>query len=428
MDPYEIYYYYKVSASDEVPNEGVNSTVVIKPPDMTPPPKVTAVKVTVVPSGNKLNLEWSDLSVNTSDLVGYSLYRSTTPSFTPSPASYMCNTTNNYYNDTGLIDGVTYYYRISAYDEIPNYGSFSDQANGHPLDTTPPEQITGLTITPKPEGNALNLSWSPSDAPDLVEYKIYRSLIQGGPFILLATSVLNLYTDTNLTDAIIYYYKISAVDEVPNEGLNSTPASGSPADITPPAQVTGFVIVSAANGNELDLSWTASGATDFDHYNIYRSNFSSTGPYELICTSTSNSYNDFGLDDAHIYYYKVSAVDDGGPTPNEGANSTVKSGIPMDLVPPGKINIVTVVDLGTGDSLNITWTPRTEPDVVCYKIYRSTTPGFTPNPTNLIASPTGNYYLDSSLSTGITYYYCISAVDEVPNEGPPSDETFGTPS
>ena len=404
-------YYYLISAYDEVPNYGVNSTEKSGiPSDSTPPPKVTDVLITVVPTGNKLNIEWTDLSGTVSDLVGYKIYRSTTPGFTPGIGNYLTNTTNNYYNDTGLTDGITYYYRISAYDEVPNEGTASNQQSGTPQDTVAPDQVIGVQVFVKPEGNKLDISWNDVGG-DVAGYKVYRNSTLSS-WILLASTTNTYYNDTGLTDGLKYYYKISAYDEVPNYGINSTAVSGIPQDTAPPSQVTGLIVNVNNVGNKLDISWGDLGG-DVVGYYLYR-NTSST-QFILIANTSLNYYNDSGLTDGMTYYYKVSAYDE---AKNEGQNSSIVSGIPVDNQPPAQITGLTISNPGVGNTLELSWTASSAPDIDHYNIYRSNI-GVT-GPFILINTTTTNSYTDINLIDGQTYYYKISGVDDggpTQNEG-----------
>jgi hypothetical protein len=81
----------------------------------------------------------------------------------------------------------------------------------------------------------------------------------------------------------------------------------------------------------------------------------------------------------------------------------------------------------TNNSIKIIWTSNTEPDLDGYNIYRYT-----------IASPAGwgdligtvsagnKSYVDEGLGESITYYYVITAFDEVPNESNSSAVVSGT--
>lgn len=105
------------------------------------------------------------------------------------------------------------YGRINAYKAVA------------PPDTTPPSQVTSLTVTTV-SSSQLNLSWNANAEPDLKNYKVYRSTTSGGPYTLIASPTANSYPDTGLTAATTYYYVVSAVDTTGNEGLKSGEAAG----------------------------------------------------------------------------------------------------------------------------------------------------------------------------------------------------------
>ena len=405
----------------------IGSAVAKGKPD-GPPPKIKGLTVTVIPEGNALELSWGKSPAK--DLDHYNIYRSTTPGFVPDLENPYATSTIKDYLDTGLTDGVTYYYRVAAEDTDGNIGTPSDEKSGTSADSVAPEQVVGVVVTAIAGGTQLELTWTASTASDLANYKVYRSTTSGftpGPGNLIASPITNYYLDTSLTNGVTYYYRITALDEVPNEGNPSDEASGTPGnDTTPPEKVVGLTITVVPTGNALDLNWAASIAPDLANYNVYRSTTSgfTPGPANLIATPTTNSYLDLGLTNGITYYYRVSAVDNSS---NEGDPSDEASGTPQDTVPPEQVTGLTVTNPGTGNMLQLSWTASSAPDIMAYKVYRSTTPGFTPGPAYLIATPITNSYIDSSLMDGITYYYRVSAVDEVPNEGPSSTEKAGIP-
>ena len=77
--------------------------------------------------------------------------------------------------------------------------------------------------------------------------------------------------------------------------------------------------------------------------------------------------------------------------------------------------------------VTLSWTANTESDLSKYRVYRSTTTGFTPSSSNQIAEPTANTYSDQNLTNDTTYYYKISAVDNAGNESGYSSEVTATP-
>jgi len=429
-------YYYKVTAIDEVPNEGIPSDEKSGiSSDSEAPPQVVGVSITVVSTGNKLNIQWNASSAT--DLVAYNVYRDTSNGFTPGPGNLIASPVTNFYNDSGLSDGTTYYYKIAAQDEVPNEGVPSDQVTGIPQDTVAPPIVTGLQVSNPKTGNRLDLTWDVNPATDLFQYNVYRHTSPSFTAIItyyIGSSAINSYVDSGiqLIDNATYYYLVTAVDEVPNEGGESNLANGTPTDETKPPQVTGLTVTDTGIGGQLQLSWSASTASDLALYRIYRSTTSGFTPSTSnnIINITSNSYIDISLENGITYYYRVSAVDDGGPLENEGTPSSQRQGTPSNTVPPSQVTGLTISVISNFE-LYLEWDANSEYDLEGYKVYRSTISGFTPGPVSLITTinaPTTNY-LDGNLETNVTYYYRVIAFDNVTpaNEGSPSDEQGGTP-
>jgi hypothetical protein len=80
--------------------------------------------------------------------------------------------------------------------------------------------------------------------------------------------------------------------------------------------------------------------------------------------------------------------------------------------------------------INLSWTADTAPancTITGYNVYRSTTSGFTPSSSNLIASGvTANSYSDSGLSPSTTYYYKIEALDTAGGSAPSAQASATT--
>src|SRR5215216_64077 len=81
-----------------------------------------------------------------------------------------------------------------------------------------------------------------------------------------------------------------------------------------------------------------------------------------------------------------------------------------------------------GQTVNLTWTPNSEPDLAGYNVYRSTSPSVpltsAMNGATLVASPS---YTDSGLSYGTPYYYVVTAVDTSNNQSAAPNEVSITP-
>ncbi len=108
------------------------------------------------------------------------------------------------------------------------YGLINANKAAPMKDTTPPEQVTGVTVMAAGT-NELYISWNASTEPDISYYRLYRSSTPGFAPIsgnLIASVSVNSYSDTGLSASTTYYYLVTAVDSSGNEGPQSVESSG----------------------------------------------------------------------------------------------------------------------------------------------------------------------------------------------------------
>jgi hypothetical protein len=74
----------------------------------------------------------------------------------------------------------------------------------------PPAPPTGLVAAP---GDArVTLSWNASPEPDVVGYRVYRSLTAGGPYAPIADTTAPGHLDLEVTNGVTYRYVVTARD------------------------------------------------------------------------------------------------------------------------------------------------------------------------------------------------------------------------
>jgi len=98
-----------------------------------------------------------------------------------------------------------------------------------------------------------------------------------------------------------------------------------------------------------------------------------------------------------------------------------------DTTPPVAPTGLTATATGS-TSIDLDWNNNTETDLAGYKIYRSTTGGFTPGSENFITQVTTSSYSDTELTPNTTYYYRVTAVDTSGNQSQPSVQAIATTS
>ncbi len=166
-------------------------------------------------------ISWGSVSNATS----YNLYWSKTPGVTPANGTKIENVASPY-TQTGLTNGTTYYYIVTA---VNSYGESpaSSEVFATPSATgLPPAPPTGLKAVP---GNTqVTISWSP--VYNATSYNLYWSNTSGvtpanGTKI---TGVTSPYIQTGLISGTTYYYIVTAVNS-----YGESPASNQ-ATATPP--------------------------------------------------------------------------------------------------------------------------------------------------------------------------------------------------
>lgn len=183
----------------------------------------------------------------------------------------------------------------------------------------------------------------------------------------------------------------------------------------PPALAT--ALSASANGaNQIDLSWSASaGATS---YNVYRSLGACPGTdYQLLANTAGTAYSDTTVSGLVTYSYVVTAVDDATGCESDPSVCADATGTGTCTEPPVFDGLTSATNAGTSAcAVELAWNAgspfcTTEGGVV-YNVYRSTTPGFTPDGTNLLsACESGTFYADDTALSGVEYFYVVRAED-----------------
>ncbi|MGZ7443104.1 glycoside hydrolase family 6 protein [Paenibacillus sp. TH7-28] len=202
----------------------------------TPDVPAAPTGLTATAGNAKVELSWTASSGATS----YNVKRATT-SGGPYTAVATGVTATSYTN-TGLTNGTTYYYVVSAVNSAGESAN-SAQVAATPLATiSVPAAPTSLTATAG-DGQVV-LSWKASSGA--TSYNVKRATTSGGPYTTVATAVTaTSYTNTGLTNGTTYYYVVSAVNSA-GESANSAQVAATPSG---GGTGTGDVVVQYRTGN-----------------------------------------------------------------------------------------------------------------------------------------------------------------------------------
>ncbi len=404
----------------------------------TPPGPPANVNVTqITPGDQSISFTWTNPTDSDFDRV--KICRSSTGWPTLQDAVYTTTHNQTSWTDSGLTNGVLYYYKFFAFDD----GSPVCYASGvgvseTPGDTAPPAAISGLTATSTGTGNEINLTWSkPNPLGDYVGVMIrrkaggYPTSISDGTLICNSTGT-SFLDNNGVVDGTTYYYRGFAYDAIPNYNLTqvvgATEATGVSADTVAPAKITGLTAVSPGTGNKINLSWTNPVTADYAGVMIRRKAGSyptSTTDGTLIYDSNGTSCSDTNaVVDGTTYYYRSFSHDE---VPNYNvyqSADTETTGVSTDTTAPAvPTGLAATPAVG---QISLDWNDNTEADLSGYNLYRTTTAGSGYAKING-ALLTSSSYVDGSLTGGVTYYYKVTSVDDASNESSDSSPVSSVP-
>jgi len=417
--PEETTYYFKVRAFDEVLLYSVfSNTAGTTTLDITIPAPPTSVTCSSV-GGTYINLSWT-ASVST-DIDGYDIYVNDTGS--TANFHYLANTTNCYFNHTGLYEEITYYYKIKAFDEVPLTSVFSNIFSTTTLDVTAPVAPTGV-VAKDPTGSTITIDWNSNPESDIHGYKVYingSGTGQTGPYFMIADisgfpSPPTQHSVVGLHQEIRYYFYVTAYDEVPNESPWSVIVDEKTLDVTAPTAPTNLQ-AQAQVSRKISLTWNSNPEQDVEGYFVYMNdtNNGPTGSFHLIYETPDlgTSYTVLDLAEKTTYHFKVVAFDE---VPNNSSFSNHASATTFDETSPIAPTGLAIID-PTSSSLKIVWDANPEIDVFGYSIFRASSEFGTYDQIN--SQPiTNTFYVDTGLQEVTRYYYKALATDAVSLESP----------
>lgn len=202
-------------------------------------------------ANTSLDLLWTQPNLNSGTLENY-LINFTTPHGVP--VTFLANSTNLYYNVTGINFGTDYSYRVSALTE------WGYNATGNILNITTPTTVyslppTDLQVFAHGNTTQLDLEWTASTIDNIVGYKIERETPKGSGWSTIVANTTNtnvFYNNTGLTTNVIYNYRVTAIN---GSGLSTVSNEYDMTTFKLPNAVTDLV-ATATSLSSVELSWT----------------------------------------------------------------------------------------------------------------------------------------------------------------------------
>jgi len=359
------------------------------------PPTVPANLSATATGTSTIDLTWSPSADPETGVVGYRVFRN---------GSQIGSTDQTTFTDSGLNPATTYDYRVRAVNGEGLESGLSNEDSATTLDATGPTTPTNLEASPAGT-NRIDLTWTASSDPEtgIAGYRIFRDGSQVGQ------TAQTSFTDTGLSPATEYEYRVRAVNGDGIASGLSDAASATTLDATAPT--TPQNLAATPVGTErIDLAWSASQdpETGIAGYRVFRDG-------SEVGTTTQTVFQDDGLTPATEYAYYVVAVNGDGLESDRSATASART---FDGTGPTTPTDLTATAVGTS-RIDLEWSPAEDPEsgIASYTVFRD---GME------VASTSETTYQDSGLDPATLYEYRVSATNGDGLQGSLSDPAEAT--
>jgi len=303
------------TANGTAGDDFVTSFTLNVPPPAIPNAPGNLVATTPSYSDSEAVLTWTD---NATDETGYVIERSSSPTFATIDKTMNAIANSNRYNDWGLAQGSTYYYRIKAVNNVGPSTPTNTATLAIPL---PPPGIPNaptsfVANTPGYSLTEVELLWTDASNNE-TGFVIERST--SSTFATIDKTInpianSNRYNDWSLTVGQQYHYRIRSV--------NGTDASDwvlrdyvAPVPTTPPAAPSGLLVSPVAwSTTEAEVKWSDNSIdeTSFTIERALTDDFADATAITASAATGLGQYNVWGLSTGSSYYFRVRAVNAAG--------------------------------------------------------------------------------------------------------------------
>jgi fibronectin type 3 domain-containing protein len=289
---------------------------------LNPQPPASPEFISAFAGNEAAVLKWNAVKEN--DIVRYRIYRETSPG----AAIQVDSTADTSRVISNLSNGVTYYFRIAAVDNVLLYSPYSNELSVMPTsgspDITAPAVPLNLSLTTG--DGQVALTWRQNKEIDFLRYRIYQSTAPDA--VVQADSSITNISDTTaiitgLTNGTAYYFRVAAVDTAWNVSLFSNEVSTTPFVLP---SMPGSLSATTMSTSQINLTWSAGANTN--KYRIYRSLTSGSGFSQIdSVNSPTTSYNNTGLSAGTTYFYFVVGVNAFGVSVNSNETNSFTNSV-----------------------------------------------------------------------------------------------------
>lgn len=384
-------------------------------PDHKVPPDAPS-GLTATPSRDAVRLDWQAADGNGLPVQEYRIHRARSSGSLSEVATTDGATT---YNDTGVQDGVTYRWAVTAVT-ADGEGNMTDAVESNTTATVPEVPRSPAA---QPGDGVARLTWkAPADdgGADVTSYRVHRNAT-GGDMVSLDTTGKLRYEDRNVSNGATYTYAVAAVNVIgegprtaevtatPRAGVDLAPsvtidAPAEGADLTSPVQVRGTASDPEGSLERVEVradggDWQQATGTDRWEATLDLA----AGPHTVQARAHDPSQVS-GSATVNVTVGDANgSSDEGNRTGPGNATGDARAALPT----PSNL---TVEPIDGGHRL--TWEPV--PDATAYRVERSLGGAFVE-----VAVVDGTSYDDRSVVEGVVHRYRVAATNG--GVSPPSE-------
>ncbi len=388
-------YFYAIAAKNTFGSVGKISFAV-KAQTKPLPKKVKNFQV--IAETNNIGLSWEANAEP--DIKHYSLYRK----WNNEAWKKITDVEGTNYQDDNLKAYAQTFYKILVTDKKGLISQFSStQQVESPL-------VIDLVVAEEFMLRAISLTWNKVN--HIKGYKLYRKAANNNQWRLIQKSISpnkSSYKDFDrkqMQEGITYQYKLAAFDdflESPASNIVSATTKALP-------EAPSGILAQNNQVKQVHLSWDRSNDTDDQGYIVYRNdNKGKFEEIEKISKLSTTQYLDEGglfssLKDGTHYTYKIATYNkfsEIGPLSDK--IEAITKAIPNTIS-----GLSIEQDVG---GLMVFWQQSTNRDIKNYQVYRSNTASCDSARKLAIVDSSNDVYFDTSVKSGKSYCYQITAID-----------------
>ncbi|HLY07811.1 MAG TPA: hypothetical protein VKW04_00775, partial [Planctomycetota bacterium] len=363
-------YHYRIGAVNSGGESPESAAVTVAP--IAPPQAPAGLSAT--PANREVALTWTPSPRSQSYLVKRA----------PSPAGpfpTVATAVGPNHLDTGLDNGTTYYYIVTAVnaggESLP-----SSAARATPVEPPAMPELISATAG----NNQVLLSWGP--VVGATHYQIKRATDKRGPYVTTGNVTRVNHLDNGVENGKTYYYIVHAM----NAGGRSPHSTRVAATPVPPPPPPSNLIALAGNAR-VSLTWEP--VTIATGYTVKRAT-SPSGPFISIARIAPTSYLDTEVNNGTTYYYQVRTAN--GVV--KGPLTSIVQATPTSP-PPTPVGLVATPGHGL---ITLSWNASVGASMYHVKRAAGTGGSF-----ETVGSPESPAWEDIGLANGSTYQYKVSA-------------------